>query len=123
MVTKRTVAKRKTAARAAATRTRTRTAGAKPSALATAATVARGAAAGVVAAVAERLPGGQRKPDPLVLLESDHRRFEALLKQGDGTTERAVKRRTQLLNTLTSALNVHELIEEKVLYPALEPHK
>ena len=28
----------------------------------------------------------------------------------------------ELLNTLTAALNVHEAIEEKVLYPALKPH-
>ena len=57
-----------------------------------------------------------------MLLETDHRRFEELLKQGEETTERAAKRRAQLLDTLTSELNVHELIEEKVLYPALEPH-
>jgi hypothetical protein len=61
--------------------------------------------------------------DPIVLLETDHRRFEALLQQGEETTERAVKRRTLLLNTITSELNVHELIEEKILYPALKPHE
>jgi hemerythrin-like domain-containing protein len=33
-----------------------------------------------------------------------------------------VKGRTDLLDTLTRQLNVHELIEEKVLYPALKPH-
>ena len=57
-----------------------------------------------------------------MLLETDHRRFEALLKQGEETTERGVKSRTNLLETLTAELNVHELIEEKILYPALEPH-
>ena len=73
-------------------------------------------------AVAERLPWAKDENDPIVLLETDHRRFEALLKQGEETTERAVKRRTQLLKSLTAELNLHELIEEKVLYPALESH-
>ena len=35
---------------------------------------------------------------------------------------RAATGRTDLLNTLTALLNVHELIEEKVLYPALKTH-
>ena len=96
---------------------------AKPSGLGAAATLVRGAAAGVVAAVAERLPWAKDENDPIVLLEADHRRFEDLLKQGEETTERAVKRRTQLLDTLTSELNVHELIEEKLLYSALKPYE
>jgi hypothetical protein len=33
-----------------------------------------------------------------------------------------VKRRTELLRALTAELDVHELIEEKILYPALKPH-
>jgi hemerythrin-like domain-containing protein len=72
--------------------------------------------------VARRLPGARVQDDPIVLLEADHRRFEELLEQGEATTERAAKRRSQLLNTLTAALNVHEAIEEKILYPALKPH-
>lgn len=57
-----------------------------------------------------------------MLLEADHRRLEELLRQGEDTTERAVKGRTALLDTLTAELNMHELIEEKVLYPALRAH-
>jgi len=57
-----------------------------------------------------------------VLLEKDHRRFEQLLKQGEETTERAIKGRTELLDTLTKDLNLHELVEEKILYPALKAH-
>ena len=34
-----------------------------------------------------------------------------------------MKRRAQLLKTLTSELDIHELIEEKILYRALKPHK
>jgi len=94
----------------------------RPSRLSAAATLVRGAAAGAVVAIAQRLPWARNENDPIVLLETDHRRFEALLKEGEETTGRAVKRRTQLLETLTATLNVHELIEEQVLYPALKPH-
>jgi hypothetical protein len=113
---------RKTAARAAAARSPRRKASPKPSRLATAATLVRGTAAAAVAAVAQRLPWTEDENDPIVLLESDHRRFEQLLKQGEETTARAVKGRTELLQTLAAALNVHEALEERLLYPALEPH-
>jgi hemerythrin-like domain-containing protein len=83
----------------------------------------RGALAGAVAAVADRLPWTRSdRPDALALLETDHRRFEDLLKQGEETTERAKKTRRELLDTLTRELNLHELKEEKVLYPALQQH-
>ena len=116
-------ARRKTAARAAASRSnrRARTTP-RSSRLASAAATVRGAVAGAVARIAGSFPWAADENDPIVLLESDHRRFEALLEQGEETTERAVKGRTQLLGQLTAALNVHELIEEKILYPALKPH-
>ena len=117
-----TVAKRKAAARAAASRARASRPAPKPSRLAAAATLVRGAAAGVVAAIAQRLPWSTTENDPLVLLETDHRRFEDLLRKGVQTSQRGVKRRTQLLTTLVSELNTHELIEERILYPALKPH-
>ena len=78
--------------------------------------------AGAVQAVAGSFPWAADENDPIALLESDHRRFEDLMKKGEETTERAVKSRKALLDTLTAALDVHELIEEKVLYPALKPH-
>jgi hypothetical protein len=90
--------------------------------VASAAALLRGAAEGAAAAVARRLPWAKDQNDPIVLLEADHRRFERLLEQGEATTERGAKRRSELLNTLTAALNVHEAIEEKVLYPALKPY-
>jgi hemerythrin-like domain-containing protein len=95
---------------------------AKPGALAMAAARLRGAASGAVAAIAQRIPWAKDENDAVALLESDHRRFEELLKQGEETTQRARKTRTQLLDTLTALLNVHESIEEKVMYPALKPH-
>jgi iron-sulfur cluster repair protein YtfE (RIC family) len=57
-----------------------------------------------------------------VLLETDHRRFETLFEQGEKTSERAGKTRARLLETIAAELTVHELLEEKLLYPALEPH-
>ena len=44
------------------------------------------------------------------------------MKQGEETTERARGTRRELLTTLTSELNAHELMEEQVLYPALQAH-
>jgi hemerythrin-like domain-containing protein len=127
-----TTARRKVAARAAATRkagrgsrgtrgvsTPKRPAPKKPSALASAAAAVKGALAGAVAIVARRLPGDT---DAIALLERDHRRLEDLLKRGEDTTERAVKGRAELLRTITSELNLHELVEEKILYPALQVH-
>jgi hemerythrin-like domain-containing protein len=117
---KRKAAKRKTAARAAASRSKKSPAAKKsPSKLSSVATSVRGVVAGAVATVTTRLPGDT---DALALLERDHRRFEDLLKQGEETTERARQGRTALLDTITSELTVHEMIEEKVLYPALKAH-
>ena len=90
--------------------------------LQTAATAAKGVVAGAVAAVTSRLPGRTAEPDALQLLEQEHRRFEKLLKQGEESTERARKGRRELLETLSAELNAHELMEEKVLYPALQSH-
>jgi hemerythrin-like domain-containing protein len=130
--------KRTTAARSGASRSATATrkrpsarkraarptpvAPAKPSRLASAATAVRGAVAGAVAAVADRLPWSSGELDAIDLLEKDHRRFEDLLRQGEQTTERALKGRSELLDTLTAELNAHELIEEKILYPSLKSH-
>jgi hemerythrin-like domain-containing protein len=121
-------ARRKTAARAAASKSTRRSPGARRSVpaagsgVAAAAKKVRGAVAAAVQLVAGSMPWSVDENDPIALLESDHRRFEDLLKQGTDTTARAVKGRTALLDTLTAALNVHELIEEQVLYPALKPH-
>jgi hypothetical protein len=121
-----TTARHKTAARAVTTRTTNRpdeTRPAKSSSLVTAAATRVGATLGkAVQRVVGALPWSGDPNDPIALLETDHRRFEDLLKQGEDTTERAVQERSRLLDTLTAELRVHELIEEKVLYPALKPH-
>jgi len=116
------VARSKNAARSAASRT-TRTENTpEPSRLQSATTAVKGAVASAVAAVAKRMPGARADMDALTLLEADHRRFEELLKQGEETTERAVKGRSDLLETITAELGVHELIEERLLYPALKKY-
>jgi hypothetical protein len=73
-------------------------------------------------AVSELAPWASGPADAIELLERDHRRLEKLLAEGEDTTERAVKRRTELLDTITAELNAHELIEEKLFYPALKGH-
>lgn len=116
-------ARRKTAAQSAATRsTRRESKPKEPSRLTAATTAVRGAMAGAVAAVSKRMPGAETQPDAITLLETDHRRLEDLLKQGEDTTERAAATRAQLLKTITAELGVHELIEEQLLYPALKKY-
>ena len=120
---KNTVARKKNAARsAAARRRREQKSPPEPSRLSTAATALRGAVAGAVATVTSKVGVGGGKPDAIGILEREHRRFEELLKQGEETTERARATRRELLQTLTSELNAHELMEEKVMYPALQAH-
>ena len=80
----------------------------------------KGALAGAVVAVKKRLPGGAL--DAITLLETDHRRLEALLKRGEDTTTRAVRTRKTLLETIKRELTIHETIEERVLYPALQEY-
>ena len=118
--TKTKAAKKKVAARAAATRKATP---AKPrSTMASLGIIAKGMAADAVAAVTKRISWAKDENDPITLLETDHRRFEQLLKEGEDTTERAVKGRGEVLKALTTELTVHEAIEEQIFYPALRPH-
>jgi hemerythrin-like domain-containing protein len=60
--------------------------------------------------------------DALKLLKDDHDKVKKLLQEGDSTTERAVKTRAELFAKIKSELQVHEAIEEEVLYPALKEH-
>ncbi len=60
--------------------------------------------------------------DALKLLKQDHEMVKKMLAEGEQTTERADKTRTQLFARLKSELEIHERIEEEVLYPALRDH-
>lgn len=114
-----TVDRRKTAARAAATRQVKARRVPPPSTLEKATAMVTGA----VSAAIRLLPWARDEADPIALLEADHRRFEKLFEEGAATTPRAVKSRTRILASLTAELNVHELLEEKLLYPALASNK
>jgi hypothetical protein len=60
--------------------------------------------------------------DALELLKADHDKVKKMLTEGDETTERGEKTRTELFMRLKSELEVHERIEEEVFYPALKAH-
>jgi hypothetical protein len=65
---------------------------------------------------------GEAMPNAIELLESDHEKVKKLLEQGDDTTERAVKTRTELFAEIKKEMEVHEAIEEEIFYPALKEH-
>src|SRR5262245_56971410 len=56
------------------------------------------------------------------LLIEDHKRIKRMLAEGEDTTERAVKTRTELFERLKETMVAHESMEEQVLYPALKAH-
>jgi hemerythrin-like domain-containing protein len=60
--------------------------------------------------------------DALKMLKDDHDKVKKMLDELESTTERAEKTRTEGLATLKSELEVHEAIEEEILYPALKEH-
>jgi hemerythrin superfamily protein len=60
--------------------------------------------------------------DALQMLKTDHDKVKKLLTEGDATTERAEKTRTELFATIKQELTVHEQIEEQIFYPALRDH-
>lgn len=60
--------------------------------------------------------------DAIAMLKADHDKVKELLTELESTTERGVKRRTELFTTIKEELTVHEVIEEEVFYPALKAH-
>ena len=60
--------------------------------------------------------------DVLTLLKDDHDKVRKILEEGDKTTERGEKTRTELFARLKTMLVAHEAMEEEVLYPALKAH-
>jgi len=76
---------------------------------------------GAAATVASLVPGLDTGPsNAITLLETDHRKMEGLLNQGEKA--KAARARRQILDTVTHELKVHEMIEEKIFYPALQSH-
>ncbi|HEX6261829.1 MAG TPA: hemerythrin domain-containing protein [Actinomycetota bacterium] len=60
--------------------------------------------------------------DALKLLKEDHEKVKKILDELESTTERGVKTRQDLFERLRRELDVHEAIEEEILYPALKEH-
>jgi hemerythrin-like domain-containing protein len=60
--------------------------------------------------------------DAISLLTEDHREVKRLLKELEGTTERASKGRKELFDRVKRELTVHEVIEEEIFYPTLKEH-
>ncbi len=58
----------------------------------------------------------------ITLLTSDHDKVKKMLNEGESTTERGVKTRTELFQELKAELMIHERIEEEIFYPALKSH-
>ena len=52
------------------------------------------------------------------LLKADHERVKTLLTQLSESTERGVKKRTELLAKLEMEITLHTQLEEEILYPA-----
>ena len=52
------------------------------------------------------------------LLKADHERVKAILNQLSESTERGVKKRTELLAKLEMEISLHTRLEEEILYPA-----
>ncbi|MEA2516368.1 MAG: hypothetical protein QOG16_206 [Actinomycetota bacterium] len=61
-------------------------------------------------------------PNAIELLEDDHKKVKKLLGQGDETTEKAEKTRTELFAKIKREMEIHEAIEEEIFYPALKEH-
>ena len=61
--------------------------------------------------------------DAIKLLKEDHEKVKKLLSEGDDTTERAEKTRSELLSKIKEEMTVHEAIEEEIFYPALKQHE
>jgi len=54
------------------------------------------------------------------LLMQDHKLVKKLLEELSATTERAVKKRAELLQRIEHELQIHTALEEDILYPAIK---
>ncbi|MGH8452263.1 hemerythrin domain-containing protein [Pseudomonas sp.] len=54
------------------------------------------------------------------LLKTDHEKVKAILTQLSESTDRAVKKRTDLLDKLEMEITIHTQLEEQILYPAFK---
>lgn len=54
------------------------------------------------------------------LLKADHEKVKSILAQLSSSTDRAVKKRTELLEKLELEITIHTQLEEDILYPAFK---
>ena len=59
-------------------------------------------------------------PNAITMLKSDHATVKRLLRELEGTTERAVKQRENLVARIEQELKTHAQLEEEVFYPAFK---
>lgn len=52
------------------------------------------------------------------MLKADHERVKGILTQLEDSTERAVKKRAELIAKLEMEITIHTRLEEQILYPA-----
>jgi hemerythrin-like domain-containing protein len=60
--------------------------------------------------------------DAIRLLKDDHDKVKKMLADGEQTTERAEKTRSEVFAKIKEEMLVHERIEEEIFYPALKDH-
>ncbi|MBV4477684.1 hemerythrin domain-containing protein [Pseudomonas botevensis] len=54
------------------------------------------------------------------LLKADHEKVKTILTQLSESTDRALKKRTELLGKLEMEISIHTRLEEEILYPAFK---
>jgi hemerythrin superfamily protein len=54
------------------------------------------------------------------LLKADHQTVKAILAQLSESTDKAIKKRTDLLDKLEMEISIHTRLEEEILYPAFK---
>ncbi len=59
-------------------------------------------------------------PNAITMLETDHGKLRRLLSELANTTDRAVKRRVELVEEIEMELGTHAQIEEEIFYPAFK---
>jgi iron-sulfur cluster repair protein YtfE (RIC family) len=60
--------------------------------------------------------------DAIQLLKEDHKKVVNLLDKINHTSEKAVKTRGELFSKVKEALEMHEMLEEKIFYPACKKY-
>ncbi|HLS68785.1 MAG TPA: hemerythrin domain-containing protein [Kiloniellales bacterium] len=56
--------------------------------------------------------------DALSLIEEDHNKMRSLFEKLSNTTDRAEKKRTDLLQQIEKEMKIHTTIEEEIFYPS-----